>query len=630
MWWYRLIAKGTKEIFVKKYFLILFFPILLSLAGCGGGNDSNQLSGASAFPANSALARAQACIECHTGSVSPGTGKLIVEEYRASGHAAFNGAACPDCHGPSTKHSQSCQTCHGGAVNDPAAEMIKNPDEAKRCLICHGKTATRAPMVYGKFLKFSSEARHNHFPKDAPTYSNPAGDPNLFSNITTTGYVTAANVGKCRSCHNQHNNSRIPQFRQWADSGHANLKGHVFSKYDFKVRGTTGIAAKYLVPQIPVSGRRINGFCVRCHTTTGFINYVTSGFRNVSSWGNSNDPEKQVLYCNACHYSDSNGRSYNYTVRAPDAAKGFYNYSALATGRLLSEIQYPNLNQSNNCMNCHVGWNSGPQLKLIAQKAADNGYVNFFTTTAPNYGTNLNSHYFAAGSTIFRTVGYRYDGRNYEDESEYAHKQIGVDNFRGTTTRGPCVMCHVFPGRMTFLPVEREGESGTNQTGAITSIVSPTCSKCHDGSFKWVWTVERLNSVKSGYQAALGAFAWQLQVRKGIYFNPLYTPYLFTTANVNAANAASVSFKNWGNVGTAGAGFNYNYLWHDFGAFAHNSRFVKRLIYDSIDFLDNGVLDFSVGATLSGWNPADSNQRTQAMDYLLVNGTVTGNQAERL
>jgi hypothetical protein len=43
-----------------------------------------------------------------------------------------------------------------------------------------------------------------------------------------------------------------------------------------------------------------------------------------------------------------------------------------------------------------------------------------------------------------------------------------------------------------------------------------------------------------------------------------------------------------------GAIFNFYMLYYDPGAFAHNRRYVKRLMFDSMDWLDNGKLDKSV------------------------------------
>jgi hypothetical protein len=43
-----------------------------------------------------------------------------------------------------------------------------------------------------------------------------------------------------------------------------------------------------------------------------------------------------------------------------------------------------------------------------------------------------------------------------------------------------------------------------------------------------------------------------------------------------------------------GAAFNYYMLYYDPGAFAHNRRYVRRLIFDSMDWLDDGKLNKSV------------------------------------
>lgn len=589
----------------SSFFLSLLIPV--AIAGCGSDAGTNQFQ----VPVSS-LERAQPCIDCHYANVSPGTGKSIPGEYRMSGHAAKNGAACPDCHAPSANHPLTCAGCHGGQPFDIEADLTRNPDEAGKCDKCHGLTATRAPLIQGRF---SSEKRFNH-------YTTGSG--------RLAAYVTPQNEGKCRSCHNPHDNRLIPQFREWAESGHGRTDpGRAFTHltYDMKIKGSRRAPIDlpnnaYTFTSIYADAGTRQAYCVRCHTATGFINYVQSGFRNISSWGGYENPpqdkKRQVLYCNACHYSDQNGRSYGYTVRNPPPAMGFYNYTSKATGKILMNVQYPDLNQSNNCMNCHVGWNSGPEIKQMAQRAIQNGYTSFFKDTA-----SLSSHYYAAGATVFKSIGYEYDGRNYNDEDEFKHKLIGRDNYRDTTTKGPCVMCHIFPGRMSFLPVERVPKTRAvaatatspaipfKPTGKITKILSPTCAKCHDGSFRAAWTPESLFEKKEGFQAALDALIAQLNLRK-----------------TKVPKSGRIT-ANWGTEEVFGASFNHTYLLRDFGAFAHNSRYVKRLIYDSIDYVDDIDLNYSVGRTLDNLTPAPA-YRDKAKGYLLKNGATTSDANERM
>jgi len=54
------------------------------------------------------------------------------------------------------------------------------------------------------------------------------------------------------------------------------------------------------------------------------------------------------------------------------------------------------------------------------------------------------------------------------------------------------------------------------------------------------------------------------------------------------------SADSWINEGNFGAAHNYNYLHHEPGAYAHNRFYAKRLIFDSIDWVDNYVLDGSI------------------------------------
>jgi len=76
-----------------------------------------------------------------------------------------------------------------------------------------------------------------------------------------------------------------------------------------------------------------------------------------------------------------------------------------------------------------------------------------------------------------------------------------------------------------------------------------------------------------------------------------------------------------------GACFNMNMLKHEPGAFAHNSVYTKRLIYDSIDWLDNLALDYSVYGTLNALDPGTYPYKDAAMAYILAD--TTGTAADR-
>ena len=119
-------------------------------------------------------------------------------------------------------------------------------------------------------------------------------------------------------------------------------------------------------------------------------------------------------------------------------------------------------------------------------------------------------------------------------------------------------------------------------------------------------TANLLQQEKDLLHAALGALESAMAdstLKPAFYFASAY-PYIFadaglTTAVTNWASYAdtSVNFEATGKP-NMGAAFNFNLLEHDPGAFAHNSLYTRLLIFDSIDWLDNNVLDGSIDLSL--------------------------------
>lgn len=582
----------------KNFLHVVLLPLLLMVvAGCGNSDSAGTA-------AVSTLAASESCIGCHSTVTSRVTGARIVDEWLASAHNTRNGASCRDCHEPAAGHPNNCGTCHGGGATPAGTdEVVRNPDQQQKCLKCHGKTATVKPL-------------------GAPHFNN-----------VTASYVSSQYVGNCRKCHNPHDPStNIEANRQWAQSGHGDRKAKPWNNYDFKTRGAATPGA--------TPANTTSQDCVRCHTATGYINYVSSNFTDIRPWGqaeyNAGNKTKQPLACNACH-DDGIGNAYTFKTRAVPSITGYYNYSSKLTKKLLLSYQFPDLGTSNICMACHTAREIGDTVKT----AASNG-LNF-----TNAGF-INSHYLTAGATIFRVSGYTFPGRTYENVF-YQHDQIGRNNFLGTGSKGPCVTCHMSsPEKHHFLPVAKD------DSGNVTAVTSAVCNGCHS---QRPWTKDTLEERKLAFQAALDALKDQL-AKRGIYFYEAH-PY-FYTATYNPAyleskasphctsNLPVVNWQTGGNAsvtpifkvtggktifnrcssatnvpGTAGTGshnmgaaFNYNLLKHDPGAFAHNSYYVKRLIYDSIDWLDDNQINHSVGITLNAL-PDTTPYKANAINYLL-------------
>ena len=107
----------------------------------------------------------------------------------------------------------------------------------------------------------------------------------------------------------------------------------------------------------------------------------------------------------------------------------------------------------------------------------------------------------------------------------------------------------------------------------------------------------------------LPAIAAQL-ANQGCYFGSGH-PYFFNTPDPEQQTRAN-AFTAWTSHDQMGAAFNLNMLAHLPGATVHNRYYTKRLIYDAIDFLDDGAQNNSVEGTLGSGPAYDFLQGTRS------------------
>jgi len=327
-------------------------PVIASLL-----SNSTQQADATAFVANAGNG-SSACQVCHSDSIDPLTSHNIVEDYSLSLHASRpNGAACASCHAP----TDSVAHPHDPMLTATAQINVK-------CSGCH------APHPWPS-VGICTSCHNGH----DPTPRLPA--PHL-ANFTTAQYI-AKNI-TCDKCHYSSDDPSQPDLltfhiytanRQWAKSGKANPTSKAYVSYDFKTMGSTGS---------PMTSAGQD--CVRCHTTTGYINFVSSGFTDVHAWGTSalapgGDRKREMVSCPACHaptpfYSYDRG-DYDefgnptdpaFARRVVTPVTAYYNYSTQASRKNLKREFLPDLGVSNNCVACHSGTVAGSTIKLISPK----------------------------------------------------------------------------------------------------------------------------------------------------------------------------------------------------------------------------------------------------------------------
>jgi hypothetical protein len=513
------------------------------------------------------------CYNCHIGANTGGHPGIAYTEVRK---------VCVTCHTPGNPYGLPWPPTGFTFHNDFTGTDL--------CVVCHNPhTLAVDPAQLPK----------PHF-NPITSYVNP--------NYTAM-YVTPRT--QCSYCHGTPLQFQTPptsasQARSdWAASGKGDVTAVPWKNgptHDWKTSGTAGASAETSAATD----------CVRCHTSTGYVQYVTSipNFTNISPVGLSTDKTSEPLTCNGCHNSDFSVRTigpvtayFNYSTKRPHTNPGT-KVVAISTF-YASFFGTPfETGASKLCISCHAGRTAGDTIKVGAVAAGvDFNNVDF-----------INSHYMAAAGVMYANTGYHFYSDYYykysnETNFNYQHEYIGTDFTYVPTevqgTNGPCVNCHMTtPNKHSFYPVT----FGDPAHATITNVTYPYCGSCHAPP---VGTAPWLQDKKNAFAASLNFFQYVLN-GKGIVYSSIY-PYFYT--------AGGTAITAWGNPDTMGAAFNFNYLKREPGAYIHNDYYAKRLIFDSIDFLQNGRTNpDTLAGTISFGTYSTQSHRDYLKGYLTIGG----------
>lgn len=464
---------------------------------------------------------------------------LAVALLSGCGSSKKEGGILPVSGTDKLAESQNCISCHSGNKFDPktgvsiTAEWLKSAHNLKNgasCPDCHTNTGHPAG---GTIVKSVLDTQC------ATCHTTTLLNVPHFAAYTTSlaaQYVSqnVAAGGQCRTCHNPHDTTTLMQYnKDWADSGHGS------TKY------VPGNASASSVNSHYAWTTASRDACAKCHTTSGYLR-VTNGVVGVLTAPGATSPtitggpvlstntKNETIMCTACH------NDYGWTRRAIGAQTLEYQYNAAL-------ITLPDAGDSNLCITCHAGRGN--------------------TQSARPTRNGSTYHHFVAAGTLYAAqthTGYEFAGQDYT-------KDVLQHDTIGGSGSGPCVSCH-----MKNTSSHKYEVVSKNAAGKITALnSSATCADCHTGGSPM--TVARLNAASDGYQEA-GQLLSMLLTGNGIVI-----PASGTTAYI-----AGLSANNYG-------AWQNSFLPSDEpGGYAHNSRYVKRLLFDSIDVQQHGAFTGSI------------------------------------
>ena len=295
----------------------------------------------------------------------------------------------------------------------------------------------------------------------------------------------------------------------------------------------------------------VSGSCSKCHSAAGLPLFLEQGVT-------INQPTANGLNCATCHNSLT-----DFTVH--ESAE--VTFPSGATLTFAADEEDADGLKANLCINCHQGRSSTPTVDRSLSGLDDD---------VPSESIRfLNVHYFAAGATLFGAEAqgaYEFADQTYLGRNEHVGKFdtcIECHNTHALEVEYmECAECHESVATPEDLATIRASETDFDGDGDATEGLAG-----------------EIETMAEVLYAALQAYA-STNSQPIVYESHSY-PYFFT--DTNGDGEATPDEANFGNryaswtPNMLRAGYNYQYVQKDPGAYAHNGLYVIQVLYDSIN-----------------------------------------------
>lgn len=296
----------------------------------------------------------------------------------------------------------------------------------------------------------------------------------------------------------------------------------------------------------------VPGSCAKCHSADGLPQFLTEGV-------NTSQPIANGFQCATCHND-----LIEYSIFEVASVK-FPSGAVIDSG-------HPD---SNLCMNCHMGRESGVGVdRLIGDAEPDEQAEGL---------RFLNPHYFAAGATRWGAEAngaYQYADKEYEGffdhgDGEAAQCRDCHRTHRLEVRANECSECH-------------EEVEGPENIRDIRYTLTDFDGDGDDAEGLY-YEIEHMNEM---LYAALQAYASDTLGTPLAYDSHAY-PYFFMDGNANGVVDPEEAVRENGFTGWTPrllrAAYNYQWASKDPGSYAHNGMYIIQTLYDSLEDLGADV-----------------------------------------
>ncbi|MCP4450243.1 MAG: hypothetical protein GY809_02195 [Planctomycetes bacterium] len=287
---------------------------------------------------------------------------------------------------------------------------------------------------------------------------------------------------------------------------------------------------------------RVSGSCSDCHSSEGLPFKLVEGVA-------VSQPVTNGFMCSTCHDS------------VPEFTRYDVGPVVFPSGAVIDSYDpgKPDEVDSQLCMTCHQGRESGSSVtEAVAGIEAD--------TVMPN-SRFINVHYFAAAATRYGTEAggaYEYPGKEYKGFFKH------ISAFRS------CIECH--DPHMGDVAIQRC--TMCHRDSVTTADIRRSSTKDYDGDGDTVeGVVGEIETMAAALLATMEVYSVAV-VGELIVYDAHQYPY-FMKASGGRYDVFTPRLLE--------AAYNYQFVEKDPGGFAHNSRYVIQVLFDSIEDLGGDV-----------------------------------------
>jgi hypothetical protein len=342
----------------------------------------------------------------------------------------------------------------------------------------------------------------------------------------TVGEHSPTTSAKCPECEELICPEPVRYEDLWATSGHANAEADAFTHWN-----------EADPQEIPVE-------CAKCHSRPGFIDFL--GVDGTTT-GQVDNPAiiGTTITCFACHNEATDD---------------------LDNAIFPSGVKIRSLGSEARCIQCHQGLAS---TGIVDGNIAELGLVE---PDLPSAALSFINSHSTSGATPF---GAEVVGAYQYPDKTYTGRYIRGDEFF------TCTRCH--DQHSLELKIDTCGECHTIASKEARDIRVNTTDFDGDGNNTEGIAYE-ISTIHEALLVTIQAYAKQI-IGTPIAYDASIYPYYFIDTNSNGEvdseeNLIENRYNAW-SPRLLRAAYNYNYVVHDPGAFAHNSDYVLQVLYDS-------------------------------------------------